>query len=77
MEFKLTASQNQRLVQWVQEQDEKARIKQNRPFGPSFGGACSDAYKYTFQDTLVGIIVHVTNLITNEELDLTEYEPFE
>jgi hypothetical protein len=76
--FSLDEQQRKKFNEWKKEQDEKVKNKQKgthleRLNGPYYG-ACAGAYTYSFTPTTLGCVVKVTNGLTKEEIDLTDYD---
>ncbi len=74
--FSLSEKEKVVLIKWKIEQDEKMiECAKNRggpmcrPCGP-IGGA----YTYSFTPTTIGVMIKVTNSVTNNEIDLTNYD---
>lgn len=72
MKFSLTEEQQKELNGWMKEQDQKVAEKQNRD--EAYYGAIGGAYTYSFIPTNVGLGVSVRNCLTNETIDLTDYD---
>lgn len=56
----------------MDEQDKKVAERQNRPH--AYYGCSGGAYTYHFTPTSIGLCVEVSNGLTEEEINLTEYE---
>jgi len=70
--FNLTEEQDKKLSKWIEEQDAKVAAMQEK-VRPNYG--CSGgAYTYSFTPTSLGVVIKVKNAITNDEIDLTEYD---
>jgi hypothetical protein len=61
------------IKKFQSEQDRKVAVLQNNKYGPNYG-ASDGGYSYIFTPTGLGCVVHVRNNITNEELDITDYD---
>jgi hypothetical protein len=64
----------EKIKAWCDEQDKKVAQKQNRPDGQAYYGAIGGAYTYMYTPTGLGLIVKIKNNLTEEILDLTDYE---
>lgn len=84
--FALDKAQSEKLATWSKEQEAKA-LERQRATLPSeefdqltmsgkhpYTGAISGAYTYSFTPTSLGTVVKVTNGLTGETIDLTDYE---
>jgi hypothetical protein len=90
--FELDDAQCEKLKAWQTEQNikgiqiQKEQIKPDDvaydtykmmwDIGSVYGGTVGGVYTYMFTRTSIGIITQVRNSITNDELDLTDYEMF-
>lgn len=74
--FKLSEEQNQKLSEWAEEQNKKvAKSQEDTDFiCKPYYGACGGGFSFTFTPTSLGVGVKVTNNITKETIDLTDYE---
>lgn len=72
--FSLTHEQELKLNPWIEEQDKKSAEKQRRPDGHPNYGAIGGAYTYSFTPASIGMIVKVQNSVTNETIDLSDYD---
>ena len=86
--FDLTPEQLQKLDDWIVEVNERARAiqleqgKTNEDLNWALGmtdpypyyGAIGGGVTYSFTPTSIGVIVQITETITKEELDLTDYD---
>lgn len=85
--FELTENQNKVLKDWMFKQNKIALDQQNKelddPFykfnqsvndGFAFSGTIGSDLTYCFTPTSLGTIIKVKNLLTSNEIDLTEYE---
>ena len=70
--FKITSEQRKKLKSWIDEQDRLVCLKQNRSC-PNYG-SCGGAYTYSFTPTSIGLVIKVKNGITNNTIDLTDYD---
>lgn len=66
--FSLSEKQGEKLAAWQEEQDAEARASEHHY------GASGGAYSYTFTPTTLGVAVVVTNNLTKESIDLTDWE---
>jgi hypothetical protein len=80
MNFPLTEGQLEKLDKWREEQDVKVGKMQEEKglhqtcHSKPYYGASGGAYTYSFTPTTLGIVFSVTNNITKETIDLTEYD---
>lgn len=85
--FSLTEKQNTILDKWLKEQDKKAIEIQKQNYqnpttfmmiswedGYPYGGAIGGRVTYSFTPTSIGLIIKVTYSLTNETIDLTDYD---
>ena len=77
--FSLTVEQRRKLQEWKAAQDAKVvemQKDEDHPFGNDkpYYGAIGGELNYSFTPTTIGLIVTVTNTLTNETIDLTEYD---
>jgi len=87
--FKLTEDQTIKLAEWVLEQDKLAIEHQKKLFADDtpplhisdcwdmdipYYGAINGNLTFSFTPTSIGIITVVKNTMTNNEIDLTDYE---
>lgn len=68
MEFSFSPIQRERLLDWKKEQD---KIYESSAM---YAGAIGGRYTYSFTPTGLGLIITVTNNITKDQIDLTNYE---
>lgn len=76
--FSLDKIQVKKLAKWSKQQELKAarlqkkskRSEKDLPYYGAIGGA----YTYSFTPTSLGMVVKVTNGLTNETIDLTDYD---
>lgn len=61
--FILTAKQNKKLSEWLKEPNQ-------------YCGAIGGRLTYSFTPTSIGLLVEVTDNLTKEKLDLTDYDDF-
>lgn len=75
MNFKLNDDQLKKLFAWMIEQDEKVAKQQNESNFSSkpYYGCSGGGYTYSFTPTTLGMVEVVTNNITKESINLTEY----
>eukprot|EP00041_Stephanoeca_diplocostata_P019789 m.430566 g.430566 ORF g.430566 m.430566 type:complete len:80 (+) comp21397_c1_seq2:280-519(+) len=73
-EFFLTPEQEAKLQPWIEEQDKKCAEQQGNPGGRPNYGAIGGAYTYSFSPTSLGVVVTVKNSVTNESIDLSDYD---
>jgi len=73
--FNLNTQQYAKLNKWKQVQTEKA-MKLQEVSGSSElnAGAIGGVYTYSFTPTSLGTVVKITNGLTNDVLDLSDYE---
>ena len=71
MRFELTDNQLTLLHKFITEQDAKVVEMQG---GEPYYGACGGSLTYMFTPTSLGLCVSVRHAITNEEINLTNYE---
>jgi hypothetical protein len=87
--FELDETQKNRLDEWVKEQYKKAVEIQKKEIsnpndthkfcwdmGYPYEGFVGGGMTYCFTPTSIGIICVVKYSVTNEEIDLTDYEAF-
>jgi hypothetical protein len=72
--FSLTNEQIEKLSVWAAEQVSKDTEKAAQSGRISTYGACGGAFTYSFTPTSLGLIVKVTNNLSGDELDLTEWD---
>lgn len=76
-ELKLTTSQKNLFDNWMKEQDKKVVEKQKlggwKHDFPNYG-ACGGAYTYLITPTSIGVVIKVKNCVTDEIIDLSDYE---
>lgn len=72
--FTLTKDQQSKLSIWKSDQDKKIAEMQKRPEEGPYYGASGGAYTYSFTPTTLGCCKVVTNSVTNESIDLSDYE---
>jgi len=65
--FSLSDTERTKYTQWKQQQEEKTK---------SNYGAIDGAYTFEFTPTSLGIIKHVSNSVTKERTDITDYDNF-
>lgn len=74
--FQLTKQQQLELEAWKEMQDAKVLAMQREGY-PSqehaYYGCSGGAYTYSFTPTTLGLCVEVTNSVTKESIDLTDY----
>jgi len=70
--FALDDAQYGKYKGWVYEQDVKVAKKQNRQL--PYYGCSGGAYEFSFTPSGLGVIIKVKNVITNETIDLTDYD---
>lgn len=59
-------------IEWIKQQDIKVAQYQRRPY-PHYG--CSGGgYSYIITPTMIGTIINFRNNITQESIDLTNYD---
>lgn len=64
----LSDEQNITLNKW--------KMSQEKQYGVDNIGAIGGAYTYSFTPTALGTIIKVSNAVTKQEIDLTDYESF-
>jgi hypothetical protein len=74
--FHLDAEQFKRLAAWSREQDAKvAEQQKGKGFSSTpYYGCSGGSLTYSFTPTTLGLVVVVKNNITNEEINLTDYD---
>lgn len=70
----LTPEQIIKADEWIREQDKKVARIQGKPY-PNYG-SCGGAFTYKFTGTSIGVIVKLSNCITGEKIDLSDYDQF-
>lgn len=70
--FSLTVEQRRKLQEWKAAQDAAVAEMQNSE--EPYYGAIGGELKYNFTPTSIGVIVTVSHTLTNEEIDLTDYD---
>lgn len=70
--FTITADQLEKLGRWQEIQDQKVADRQGRSF-PNYGCA-GGGYSYIFGPCGIGTTVRVQNLLTNDTIDLSDYD---
>lgn len=63
-----------RMKAWIDEQDHKVAARQSQRY-PNYG-SCGGAYTYSFTPTSIGTVVKLTNDMTKESIDITNYDDF-
>ena len=76
--FSLDETQQEKLAVWKKEQDAKV-IEQQKGTqyehpGEAYYGCSGGAYTYEFTPTSLGLVVVVRNEVTDEEIDLSDYD---
>lgn len=84
MKFELDEKQVEKLNVWKKEQNKKVAVAQDkygdkdlpsfRMEGEAYYGACGGGYEYIFTPCSLGVGITVRNIITGEEINLTDYE---
>jgi len=72
MSFRLSRHQQKQLNLWIEDQNKKVALKQNRK-APNYG-ACGGVLSYTFTPTTICMLISVKNTITGDTLDLSELD---
>lgn len=84
--FSLDPDQSKKLAAWCEEQTARALERQRARMSPAefsmltvggkapYAGAIGGELTYSFTPTSLGTVVKVTNGLTNETLDLTDYD---
>lgn len=67
--FKLEPEQLKEISKWMETQDAAAKHGKEHPYYGCSGGG----YTYHFTPTTLGLVVKVTNNLTKEEIDVTDY----
>lgn len=70
--FSLTEEQGEKVAAWAAQQDKALAEKQGKdqPYYGCSGGSLS----FEFTPTTLGMVVKVTNNLTKESLDVTEWD---
>jgi hypothetical protein len=81
--FDLTQEQWSKFHAWKAEQNKKiseqrkgAKFEKSQINGQPYSGAIGGSYTYSFTPTSIGLIITVKNDLTEDELDLTDYDNF-
>jgi len=76
--FTLDAAQKSKLRTWQQEQEElvKSEGKNVDLNGEPYYGAIGGELTYSFTPTSLAIIVKVKHAVTENEIDLSDYDSF-
>lgn len=81
IKFEIPVHRVVELKKWKKEQDRKVANKQAAKKGITkewkkfaYYGAIGGAYVYKFVPTGINIVIKVENVVTKEEIDLTDYE---
>jgi hypothetical protein len=76
--FGFSEEQNRKIEIWQNEQDRKVEEMQKgthlEHLGEAYYGAIGGGYTYSFTPTGLGVVAKVTNNLTHEELDVTDYD---
>lgn len=72
MQFKLTLKESKQLKVWMEKQDAKVKeaTREDRPIYGAVGGG----YTYHLTPNNIGCVVIVTNNVTKETIDVTDYD---
>lgn len=70
--FSLTKEQISMVEKWKKQQDQKVAKIQRKKFANY--GALGGGYVYSFAPTGLGMVVKVTNTITEETIDVSGYD---
>jgi len=76
--FEISEEDWERITTWQQEIDAKVmeqqkRTRMERP-GGAYYGVSGGGYTYSFTPTSLGTVVKVTNGLTGDVLDITDYD---
>lgn len=89
IQFELTPEQEAKFLAWKTEQDKKSALRQLANLSPEalqerrnagfsddepYAGAIGGIYTFKFTATGLGVVAKVHCGLTEEELDLTDYE---
>ena len=69
--FKLEPEQLEEISKWMEAQDAAVAAKQGKDH--PYYGCSGGSYTYHFTPTTLGLVVKVTNNLTKEEIDVTDY----
>lgn len=84
--FSLDQTQSEKLAAWAKEQEAKALERQRKTLPPEefdhltmggkhpYTGASGGSYTYSFTPTSLGTAVKVTDNLSGETIDLTDYD---
>jgi len=72
--FEMEPSQLDKFLKWRDEQDAKVILKQKHNKRYADYGACGGGYTFLFSPTNIGTAVSVTNDLTRETVNLTDYD---
>jgi hypothetical protein len=76
--FYISDIEQEKINAWKKEQDAKVINAQKgtrlEHSGEAYYGCSGGAYTYEFTPTSIGIVVVIRNCITNDSLDLTDYD---
>jgi hypothetical protein len=76
--FQISEKDWERIRAWQQEIDAKVKEQQKGTSDEhrdmAYYGAIGGAYTYSFTPTGMGTVVKVTNVLTGDVLDITDYE---
>lgn len=64
--FWLDQSEREKLAVWMEDQERRIEGMPQ--------GAIGGAYTYSFTPTSIGMVIKVKNALTNEEIDVTDYD---
>lgn len=77
MDFQITPEQWTKFHSWQVEQDKKViETQKERHLFPDepYYGAIGGGYTFSFTPTSIGLIIQISNNVTKEMLDVTDYE---
>ena len=70
--FDIEPEQVEKFKKWEKEQDMKVAAKQKKSY-PNYG-ASGGAYTFSFTPTSIGVVVKACNSVSNESIDLSNYD---
>lgn len=83
MRFEIDRQQQEKLAVWIAEQDRRIQEDQQKSEDENvrrlsqdgaYYGAIAGAYTFSFTPTTLGTALIVSNCVTKEEINLTDYD---
>ena len=70
--FSLDENQQNKINKWAEAIDKKVAEQQGRP--DAYYGAIGGSLTYSFTPTSIGVVITVKHGLTNEIIDVSDYE---